>query len=182
MLGRQNETLARHNSRLVQENRALAGQQAQLKKSVQETDDLLPKKPSLLPKNQLPSAVPLKPFAPTEKNSSSDVHSFAQPATALPPLQQETISKPAGPISARPQVPGKEMNASAQMTQESSTEHPVEIARQAKVKVQTEADLPEIKVADPIPQPASLFEGEDFLMKTDNFIGRIKWSIFREDR
>lgn len=46
-----------------------------------------------------------------------------------------------------------------------------------KSKVMTEADLPEIKVADPIPQPEPLFDGEDFLEKTDSFIGRMKWSI-----
>ena len=42
-------------------------------------------------------------------------------------------------------------------------------------------ELPEIKVADPIDQP-DLLEGEDFLEKTDSFIGRMKWSIFHEDR
>jgi len=58
----------------------------------------------------------------------------------------------------------------------------VAMSKQAPAKVQTEADLPEIKVADPVPQTESLFNGEDFLEKTDSFIGRMKWSIFREDR
>ena len=49
---------------------------------------------------------------------------------------------------------------------------------QAKEK---QKDLPEIKVADPVPQDDFL-EGEDFLEKTSSFIGRMKWSIFRENR
>ena len=49
-------------------------------------------------------------------------------------------------------------------------------------KTMTEADLPEIKVAEPIAQPEAMYDGEDFLTKTDSFIGRMKWSIFREDK
>ena len=48
-------------------------------------------------------------------------------------------------------------------------------------KIHSEEDLPEIKVAEPTPQ-SDLFDGEDFLEKTDSFIGRMKWSIFRENR
>lgn len=47
--------------------------------------------------------------------------------------------------------------------------------------IRSEEDLPEIKVADPVPQD-NLFDGEDFLEKTGSFIGRMKWSIFRENR
>ena len=50
-----------------------------------------------------------------------------------------------------------------------------------RAPVLTEADLPEIRVAEPVPQE-ELYNGEDFLEKTDSFIGRMKWSIFREDR
>ena len=49
-------------------------------------------------------------------------------------------------------------------------------AKEAKEK-----ELPEIKVADPVPQDDFL-EGGDFLEKTSSFIGRMKWSIFRENR
>lgn len=58
---------------------------------------------------------------------------------------------------------------------------PVEMQPAAQAPVQTEADLPEIRVADPVPQEA-LYNGEDFLEKTDSFIGRMRWSIFREDK
>lgn len=59
---------------------------------------------------------------------------------------------------------------------------PVTITERAKASVTTSADLPEIKVAEPVPQPQPVFDGEDFLEKTDSFIGRMKWSLFREDK
>ena len=47
--------------------------------------------------------------------------------------------------------------------------------------IQSSKDLPEIKVTtSPVAEP--LFDDEDFLEKTNSFIGRMKWSIFREDR
>lgn len=55
------------------------------------------------------------------------------------------------------------------------------VSAQVPTAVRTEEDLPEIKVADPVAQD-SLFDGEDFLEKTNSFIGRMKWSIFRENR
>lgn len=62
-----------------------------------------------------------------------------------------------------------------------ASEMPVEMIDTMRSKLQTSADLPEIKVAEPAPQE-DLFNGEDFLEKTDSFIGRMKWSIFREDK
>ncbi len=61
-------------------------------------------------------------------------------------------------------------------------QQPVEAPAAQQTQVKTEADLPEIKVAEPTPQPEALFDGEDFLKTTDSFIGRMKWSIFREDK
>lgn len=61
------------------------------------------------------------------------------------------------------------------------TEVPVEVTETLRPKVRTEEDLPEIKVAAPVPQD-DFGPGEDFLEKTDSFIGRMKWSIFREDK
>lgn len=58
---------------------------------------------------------------------------------------------------------------------------PVQMQQTLRSKVQTEADLPEIRVAQPVVQE-ELYNGEDFLEKTDSFIGRMKWSIFREDK
>ena len=100
-----------------------------------------------------------------------------KPAAPQPPMvqasasqQTQTVLTPAAP-AAKPtaeQVP--------------LSEKPVEMQETAQPKVLTEADLPEIRVADPVPQPEALFDGEDFLEKTDSFIGRMKWSIFREDK
>lgn len=58
---------------------------------------------------------------------------------------------------------------------------PVEMQNTLHSKLQTDADLPEIRVAQRAPQE-DLYNGEDFLEKTDSFIGRMKWSIFREDK
>ncbi len=60
-------------------------------------------------------------------------------------------------------------------------EDPVAVTQTKRPSVQTEADLPEIRVAKPVPQN-DVEIGEDFLEKTDSFIGRMKWSIFREDK
>ena len=60
-------------------------------------------------------------------------------------------------------------------------EVPVEVTETLRPKVRSEEDLPEIKVAQPIAQD-DFGPGEDFLEKTDSFIGRMKWSIFREDK
>ena len=49
------------------------------------------------------------------------------------------------------------------------------------MRIQTPEDLPEIKVTE-TPVQETLFDGEDFLEKTNSFIGRMKWSIFRENR
>lgn len=56
----------------------------------------------------------------------------------------------------------------------------VTIPAERKVHIQTPDDLPEIKVVQS-PAPDVLFDGEDFLEKTGSFIGRMKWSIFREN-
>ena len=58
---------------------------------------------------------------------------------------------------------------------------PIELQNTLRAAIQTDDDLPEIRVADPIPQE-DLYNGEDFLERTDSFIGRMKWSIFREDK
>ncbi len=60
---------------------------------------------------------------------------------------------------------------------------PIEMQDTAEATVKTEADLPEIRVADPVPQAElEMYNGQDFLEKTNSFIGRMKWSIFREDK
>lgn len=96
------------------------------------------------------------------------------------PSAPEKLSAPAVPEAPSVVITPKKDEKQEQKPV-SASEAPVEVKAGAKSKVLTEADLPEIKVADPIPQPEP-FDGEDFLEKTDSFIGRMKWSIFREDR
>ncbi len=95
---------------------------------------------------------------------------------------QPAASKPQKPL---PPAPAKEQpsaSVSAFVDNPAFTAAPAPAKQPATTKVMTEADLPEIKVAEPVPQPEPLFDGEDFLEKTDSFIGRMKWSIFREDK
>jgi len=47
---------------------------------------------------------------------------------------------------------------------------------------QEQDDLPEIKVAKIEPEPQLTDQADDFLTKTGSFFGRIKWSIFGEDK
>ncbi len=113
--------------------------------------------------------------APVVRTRPVDV-SDAKPMrlTATAAAQAAPVTKP---LAAAPKTEETSANA------EEQAQAPMEIADEANPKIKTDADLPQIKVADPVEQPsATLIDGEDFLEKTDNFIGRIKWSIFNEDR
>ena len=92
------------------------------------------------------------------------------------------------PVTVRQPLPsakaGNTVRVAAKAAREALPEPesaPVGMQNTMRSKLQTEADLPEIRVADPVPQE-QLYNGEDFLEKTDSFIGRMKWSIFREDK
>ncbi len=106
-----------------------------------------------LKKGQTPATTSSRPSAPAR-----------QPVT----VRSLPVEKAATTAASKPAAPAVE-NA------------PVEMQNTLHAQVKTEADLPEIRVADPIPQPEVELE-DDFLEKTDSFIGRMKWSIFREDK
>ena len=177
VLGQQNEQLSFRNTRLTekqtllfeqteqlaQQNEQLVSRQGELKERLEQT---APSIPVIAPKQSAAPAAPVsQPPAPPVEAPQSPVEAA--------PAHEKTARVEAQTPSTKPLAP----------TQEARVDSPVEINKQAKPKVQTEADLPEIKVADPQPQPEPAFvDGEDFLEKTDNFIGRIKWSIFNEDR
>ena len=99
--------------------------------------------------------------------------------------QKEEQKKSVSAQQPRAEQPVTVAKAAAEVAQPKPATQPKPAAQpkqaQAQAKVTTEADLPEIKVADPIPQP-EFDDGEDFLEKTDTFIGRIKWSVFHEDK
>ena len=112
--------------------------------------------------------MPVKQAQNTQASNVQPEKPVAKPAPTAP---QNTSAKSVPPAPSA-QIP----------TVKEHEESPMEITQTATPKVQTSADLPEIKVADPVQTDPDLSEGEDFLEKTDNFIGRIKWSIFNEDR
>lgn len=109
----------------------------------------------------------LKKDRQTPKPAARAPQAPREPVTVRQPLPQQphqTVRRPAAkPAAAAPESA------------------PVEMQNTLRPKVRTEADLPEIRVAEPVPQE-ELYNGEDFLEKTDSFIGRMKWSIFREDK
>ena len=122
-----------------------------------------PKQPATFSVEEAPAPVASNPVAPAAAQHT--------PAQEFLPFQEALDVSQTTPESATDQSTQK------------SEESPMEITERAKTKVQTSADLPEIKVAEPVEQDDPLLnEGEDFLEKTGNFIGRIKWSIFNEDR
>lgn len=94
--------------------------------------------------------------------------SVRRPEPKEPVTVRQSVAKSAAP-SAEKKLPPPPQTA------------PVQMQQTLRSKVQTEADLPEIRVAQPVVQE-DLYNGEDFLEKTDSFIGRMKWSIFREDK
>lgn len=161
VLGEQNQQLAAHNQQLSAQNEQLAARQTQLEQQVKRAQET--------PK--VPGAPVVTPAAKRVSGRLQPVKTSVQPA-APARNAQAVQSVPAAPKTA----PAKPLPV-----REARVDTPVEITQEAKPKVQTEADLPEIKVA-PAQDDPDLSEGEDFLEKTDNFLGRIKWSIFNEDR
>lgn len=153
------EKLFEKNEQLSQQNRQLSTRQAQLEQQLLDAHQT----PSVIP-----VVMPVKQAQNTQASNAQPEKPVAKPAPAAP---QNTSAKSVPPAPSA-QIP----------TVKEHEESPMEITQTATPKVQTSADLPEIKVADPVQTDPDLSEGEDFLEKTDNFIGRIKWSIFNEDR
>ncbi len=117
-----------------------------------------------------------------ENQDLKKAHTADKPAAAVAPVVRQPV--PAHhPLSSKPTAPVRVATPAAPQAQplpEPETA-PVEMQNTMRSKLQTDADLPEIRVAEPVVQE-ELYDGEDFLEKTDSFIGRMKWSIFREDR
>ncbi len=112
----------------------------------------------------------------TAENRELKDRPAAKPAVVRPQAPKEPVTVRQPLPAAKPAA--KTMRAPLPSAPE---EAPVGMQNTLRSKVQTEADLPEIRVAEPVPQE-ELYNGEDFLEKTDSFIGRMKWSIFREDK
>ena len=190
-LSREKESLLEQTESLKAEKEALAAKSQKLEEQARE---LAGEKQTLAKENQQlrnQSAALLAARLVQEKERA-EKQEFSQQknAPAQEPAKPAAMQKPAvvqawtdQPVPQEPAAPKiVEKKVSHKTEEVPLSEQPVAMSKQAPAKVQTEADLPEIKVADPVPQTESLFNGEDFLEKTDSFIGRMKWSIFREDR
>ncbi|OUO56622.1 hypothetical protein [Candidatus Avelusimicrobium gallicola] len=179
------ETLHLEKEALEREKSALSLQSTRLQKR---TEELEGEKKELAKENQQlrnQSAALLAARLVQEKERAAKEETLRKAAAARPAAPKPSVAnaQPAAPQApvqtAAPAAPALEKTP---QTAVPLSEKPVEMNQAVKSKVMTEADLPEIKVADPVPQPEPLFDGEDFLEKTDSFIGRMKWSIFREDK
>ena len=168
--------LTQANAALLQEKTTAQAQAAQLAdeketlaQKAQKIDFLLDEKAALHEENQHlrnQSAALLAARLVQEKGHPAREGDASDFAPSVPSAVAQKPTKPAAPtVAEAPLFDG-----------------PVTVTQRAKASVTTDADLPEIKVAEPVPQPQSSFDGEDFLEKTDSFIGRMKWSLFREDK
>ena len=182
------EELTQVNAALMQEKNSaqaqvqqLAGEKESLAKKAQDfkqkTDFLLDEKAALHEENQQlrnQSAALLAARLVQGKGAQAKQETLQKMAAeSAEKTEQEVEVSPAETTENKP---------SAMHEKAPAFDGPVTLTERAKVSVTTSADLPEIKVAEPVPQPQNTFDGEDFLEKTDSFIGRMKWSLFREDR
>ena len=173
-LKKRTEKLETETKELAKENQQLRNQSAALLAA-----RLVQEKERATKEEVLRKAAP----KPPQKPAMAAEETAASPAASVVPAVKESLEQE--PLPKQPLADPAVAPADAKPQNDSRvplSEKPVEIKETAQPKVMTEADLPEIKVADPVPQPQPLFDGEDFLEKTDSFIGRMKWSIFREDR
>lgn len=181
VLGQQNDQLAFQNSRLS-EKQALLFEQTEI--LAQQNEQLVSRQGELKERLNRVETMPPTPIAPKQPAASKTQAAPAQAATEKTVPSSAPVAQQPQSSSAKKSAPKAAKPAEKVLpVQEARVDKPVEINKQAKPKVQTEADLPEIKVAEQEQQAEpALIDGEDFLEKTDNFIGRIKWSIFNEDR
>lgn len=164
-LSREKETLAQQAQTLQSQADALSAEKRELTK---ENQQLRNQSAALLAARLVQEKERADKEEMLRKAAANKPVAAVSPKASQPLLASARVEQKALPTTQEEQIPMSEM--------------PVAMNAAAKSTVVTEADLPEIKVADPIPQHEQLFDGEDFLEKTDSFIGRMKWSIFREDK
>ena len=94
--------------------------------------------------------------------------------------EQKDLAKAQAKITSKPQVPAtpvfRRPSAPKGGKKEASSRTPF-----ASLAAQLSDSLPEIKVAQ-VSSPHPVAEETDFLTRTDSFFGRMKWSIFGEDK
>ncbi len=163
------EKLHSEKQTLAQTNQTLSAQRANLQKKANELED---KTKNLTQENQQlrrQSAAVIA--ARLVQKARAAQHKPAAPVA--PASSAQALHRPAAPV-----LHSLGRTLSAERTEE---EWEVVTAPTQPKRIESTADLPEIKVAQPTPQD-EIYNGEDFLEKTDSFIGRMKWSIFRENR
>ena len=146
----------------------------------EETEELVSVAAQQNPVEELVSAVPQQPAETAQPSAAllaaRVIERHAQQAARAGEPVAASLRRPSAPILHSLQRP---LTSAAAEEEWEMVSAPV-LSNTAKT-IESTDDLPEIKVADPIPQE-ELYNGEDFLEKTGSFIGRIKWSIFRENR
>lgn len=175
------ERLSQENSALERNNETLAQKQERLLKE----KELLAREKETLEEKQARLAREKEAAAREKENLNKENRELRSQSAALLAArlaEKKREASKAAEKTLHKEAPAAPKQPAAEEKSVPISEVPVEMQKTLKSKVQTEADLPEIKVADPIPQPEEPFNGEDFLEKTDSFIGRMKWSIFREDK
>ena len=182
-----NKDLAQANKELTQTNKDLAQTNEKLEQTNQELLEQTQRVQTPVvaaqqsPVEELISAAP-QPQVETAQPSAALLAARVierhaqQAARSSEPIQAASLRRPSVPILHSLQRP----LASAAAEEDWEMVSAPVLSKTAKT-IESTDDLPEIKVADPIPQE-ELYNGEDFLEKTGSFIGRIKWSIFRENR
>ena len=172
--------LAGEKQSLSRENEQLRNQSAALLASrvVKEKEHAAPAKTPAPVTVQKVAATPRTQNTGTEKPAPAPVKPSAAPAA------KSAAEKPAPAPTKAPAktAPAPVKQAAPETAEAPLYDGPVTITDRAKVTVTTDADLPEIKVAKPNPQPENTFDGDDFLMTTDSFWGRMRWSLFRDDK
>lgn len=198
VLTQHNEELIHHNEQLLQDNEQLAQDNEQLVQDnahlSQHNNQLAARNTQLEQDNRILSSA--NHTLSDEKQRLEGQQAQPSRQAPTPPILRQVTKTPTAPL-----LPKKSpvIHLDDKLTEKVVADHiasqPVsaeDLAALEKVvavpvkskKKQTpkEEDLPEIKTAEPIPQPEVSLDRDDFLEKTDSFLGRIKWSIFREDR
>ena len=157
-LSQHNDQLAAHNTQLEQDNHILADANRTLSEEKQRLEEQQTRQPRKAPTPPILRKITKTPTAPLLPKKSSLVR--------LDDKLTDHLSSQ--------QVPAEDLAAL-----EEAVAIPVKNKKKRSPK---EKDLPEIKTAEPVAQPEVSLDKDDFLEKTDSFLGRIKWSIFREDR
>ncbi|MCQ2410472.1 MAG: hypothetical protein MJ053_02935 [Elusimicrobiaceae bacterium] len=176
VLLRQNEQLSKRTIKLEQDNRDLIRDkqaiQDELTVAKEQARKAAVPPPPVKQNKKEETTQPLQKAAAAQSAPATPISATA--AASAPSAKEPEKSKPAAAPAARATAPKAEKVP--------PMETPVALTKKAKKPVKTEDDLPEIKIAEPVAQFPQVLDRDDFLEKTDSFIGRIKWSIFREDR